>query len=367
MKFEIEKDVFVEALSQVQNVVSSRSTLPVLSNVLIEADDQGLTLSTTDMDVSITRKVAAKVSEAGVTTLPVRKLVSIVREMIGGDISIDVSEEHTATLSAGPSVFKIMGMPKDDFPELAQFGDDAKEFTLDQVLLRGALRKTSYAISTDETRYVLNGVNCLIGDGLLCLVATDGRRLAMVEQDLEFPGGENFSAIIPTKAVLELQRGILKDEGEVKVTFTSNQAAFEVADTRLISKLIEGNYPNFRQVIPQSSNHRVTVSRDLLLDAVKRVGLLANEKTNSIKFTFRENVIDITSNSPDVGEANEQLDVKYDGPEMSLAFNPDFVMAPLKNLHQDEVYIDLIDGNSPGVIKIDEPFLYVIMPMRVAS
>lgn len=365
MKFQIEKDVFQDALNQVQHVVSARTTLPILSNVLIEADDDGLQLSTTDLDVTITKRIAADVSRTGATTMPARRLASIVRELPTSDIDFEVNDDNAATVKSGPSFFKILGLPSSEFPTIGEFGE-AKEFTIDQKLLKEALRKTSYAISTDETRYVLNGVNCLIGEGMLTLVATDGRRLAMVEQDLEFPAGNEIGVIIPTKAVNELQR-LLNDSGELKVALTESQASFELNDSHLITKLIEGNYPNFRQVIPGDANHRVTIEREVLLNAVKRVSLLVNEKTNSIKFSFEDHRLAISANSPEIGEAEEVIDVRYDGPKLAVAFNPEFVMAPLRNLDQDEVFIDLIDESSPGVVKIDEPFLYVIMPMRVAN
>ena len=365
MKFQIEKDVFQDALNQVQHVVSARTTLPILSNVLIEADDDGLQLSTTDLDVTITKRIAADVSRTGATTMPARRLASIVRELPTSEIDFEVNDDNAATVKSGPSFFKILGLPSSEFPTIGEFGE-AKEFTIDQKLLKEALRKTSYAISTDETRYVLNGVNCLIGEGMLTLVATDGRRLAMVEQDLEFPAGNEIGVIIPTKAVNELQR-LLNDSGELKVALTESQASFELNDSHLITKLIEGNYPNFRQVIPGDANHRVTIEREVLLNAVKRVSLLVNEKTNSIKFSFEDHRLAISANSPEIGEAEEVIDVRYDGPKLAVAFNPEFVMAPLRNLDQDEVFIDLIDESSPGVVKIDEPFLYVIMPMRVAN
>lgn len=365
MKFQIDKDVFQDALNQVQHVVSTRTTLPVLSNVLIEADELGLQLSTTDLDVTITRRIPAEVAETGATTMPARRLASIVRELPTAEIKIEVDADDVATVRSGPSFFKILGLPNAEFPAIGEFGE-AKEFTVDQKLLKDALRKTSYSISTDETRYVLNGVNCIIGEGMLTLVATDGRRLAMVEQDLEFPAGNESAVIIPTKAVNELQR-LLNDEGEMKISLTNNQASFELNESHLITKLIEGNYPNFRQVIPGEAKYRVTVEREVLHNAVRRVALLVNEKTNSIKFTFDDNQVMISANSPEIGEAEESIDVKYDGPKIVVAFNPEFVMAPLRNLDQDEVFIDLIDESSPGVLKIDEPFLYVIMPMRVAN
>ena len=188
----------------------------------------------------------------------------------------------------------------------------------------------------------------------------------MVEQELSFPEGNDTAVIIPTKAVMELQR-LLQDEGEMKIQLTNSQASFSLNNSLLVTKLIEGNYPNYRQVIPGDALHRIPLEREVLNHAVKRVSLLVNEKTNSIKFTFEENLLTISTNSPEVGEATESLDIKYSGPKMSLAFNPEFVMAPLRNLDQDEVYLDLIDEASPAVFKIDVPFLYVIMPMRAAA
>jgi DNA polymerase-3 subunit beta len=230
--------------------------------------------------------------------------------------------------------------------------------------LKDGLKKTSYAISTDETRYVLNGTLFSFKDNKLTLVATDGRRLALVDLELEFPRSQEIDIIVPTKAVMELQR-LVKDEGDVKVSIGENQIAFEINQTLLVSKLIEGNYPNYRQVIPSEAKERVTLERETLLNAVRRVALLASEKSNSVKLSFSKGNIDIVATTPDVGEARESLAVMYKGREFSIAFNPEFLMAPLRNLSTDEVYLDLIDEMSPGVIKIAGPFLYVLMPMRL--
>lgn len=365
MKFQIEKDVFQNVLNQVQHVVASRTTLPILSNVLIQASGNEIEVSTSDLDVTVSKKAPATVLKEGAVTLPARRLAGIVRELTTLDVNFEVGTDNTAELRSGASIFKILGLPAFDFPEIGEF-DNAKEFIIEQRLLRDALRKTSYAISSDETRYVLNGVNCIIENGMITVVATDGRRLAMVEQDLEYPAGQEVTIIIPTKAVNELQR-MLEATGQVRVLITENQASFELNGSLLVTKLISGNYPNFRQVIPGQPNHRLIVERELLLGAVRRIGLLANEKTNSIKFIFDENRMTISATSPEVGEAEETIDVRYQGPQVAVAFNPEFVMAPLRILDQDEVFIDLIDESSPGVIKVDEPFLYVIMPMRVPN
>ncbi len=231
--------------------------------------------------------------------------------------------------------------------------------------MRDGLKKTSYAISTDETRYVLNGILCSFKDNKITIVATDGRRLALVDIELEFPRSQEVDIIIPTKAVTELQR-LLGEEGDVKLTVGENQIAFEVGGTLLVSKLIEGNYPNYRQVIPGEAKERITLEREAFLNTVHRVSLLASEKSNSVKLVFSKNNIDIMANTPEVGEAKESLPVQYKGKDFSIAFNPEFLMAPLRNLANDEVFLDLIDEMSPGVIKIQSPFLYVLMPMRIS-
>lgn len=363
MKFRISKEAFLDGLQKVQSVVSSRTTLPILSNVLIVARDGRIRFTTTDLDVGITGSVEAQIDKEGATTLPAKKLVSVVRELPTSEIEVSVDNKNHASIRSGPSFFKIIGLGEAEFPPLPNF-QDAKQFRIPQAILRDGLRKTSYAISTDETRYVLNGIFASFRDGKLTLVATDGRRLAMVDSDLEFPASHETDVIIPTKAVQELQR-LLGDAGEMTVSLTANQISFAIGDTLLVSKLIDGNYPNYRQVIPGDAIERVVISREALLETTRRVSLLSSDKSNSIKLVFNENQIEITANTPDVGEAQETLDVIYQGKQMQIAFNPEFLQAPLRALETDDVYLDLIDEMSPGVLRIEGTFLYVLMPMRV--
>jgi DNA polymerase-3 subunit beta len=212
---------------------------------------------------------------------------------------------------------------------------------------------------------VLNGILFSFKEGKLTMVATDGRRLALVDLELEFPRGQEVDVIVPSKCVTELQR-LLGDEGELKMNVGENQVGFDVNGKVLVSKLIEGNYPNYKQVIPPEAKERVTIERELLLTAVRRVSLLSSEKSNSVKLIFTKNNLEITANTPEVGEARESLAVNFKGKEMSIAFNPGFLQDPLRNLTDEEVHIDLIDEMSPGVIKIGTPFLYVLMPMRIS-
>ena len=248
MKFSVTKEKLLEGLQQVQNVVSTRTTLPILSNVLLQANGSEVHLTTTDLDVGVRGSFEAKVEKEGATTLPARRLFTIIRELPSSEIQIDVDGKNAASIRSGQSFFKILGLPEEEFPPLPKF-ENAKVVTIRQKDLRDGLRKTSYAISTDETRYVLNGVLFSFKENKLTLVATDGRRLAMVDIELEFPRSHEADIIVPTKAVTELQR-LLTDEGEVKVSVGSGQIAFDLNNTLLVSKLIEGNYPNYKQVIP---------------------------------------------------------------------------------------------------------------------
>src|SRR3989441_1584844 len=238
MKFSVTKENLLEGLQQVQNVVSTRTTLPILSNVLLQANGSEVHLTTTDLDVGVRGSCEAQVEKAGATTLPARRLFNIVRELPSSEIQIDVDGKNAASIRSGQSFFKILGLPEEEFPPLPKF-EDAKVVTIRQKDLRDGLRKTSYAISTDETRYVLNGLLFSFKENKLTLVATDGRRLALVDLEVEFPRSQEVEIIVPTKAVTELGR-LLGDEGDVRLSVGENQVAFQINETLLVSKLIEG-------------------------------------------------------------------------------------------------------------------------------
>jgi DNA polymerase-3 subunit beta len=365
MKFRISKENFLQGLQEVQNVVGSRASLPILSNVLLEADNNELRLTTTDLELLVSGRVEATVEKRGSTTLPVRKLASIVRELPADDIAVSVTSDNVATIECGNSVFKLLGRAPEEFPPPVKF-EDVKEFKLDQGTMKDGLKKTSYAISTDETRFVLNGIYCQFKTNQLVMVATDGRRLAMVDYDMEIPESMECSVIIPSKCIIQLQ-SLLRGAGEIRVRIAEKQIAFELNNNLVVSKLIEGNYPNFRQVIPGPAKHRIALERETFLKTLNRVSLLAQDKSNSVKLHFTTDNIEISANATDIGEAKESLPVRYDGPDMAIAFNPEFLMAPFRNLDADEIFLDLIDEVSPGVLKINTPFLYVLMPMRVSQ
>jgi len=374
MKFKINRDHFANGLAQVLNVVGSKATMPILSNVLIEAEKDQISLTTTNLDLGIRCQIKAEVKETGSVTLPVKRLAGIVRELPNIDVTVDASPNHQVKLTSGGSNFRIMGMGKDEFPPLPEFGDE-KSFNLEQGELTNMLKSVAYAQSSDETRYILNGVYFNFKDGKLTLVATDGRRLAHISKEMEVPSESAGAIILPAKTVGELLR--LLDKGEkVKINFTERRAAFQIATDKdnsglidsiyLYSKVVEGNYPNYQQVIPKETHQRIKLERELFLQCVHRAALVCSEKANSVKIKLTSNLLEITAQSPDFGEAHESMAIGYSGPELQVAFNPQFIMDPLRALTKDEVFFELKDEISPGVFKTLESFICVIMPVRLS-
>jgi len=368
MKFTIAKDQLLHGLQAVQNVVSTRTTLPILSNVSLSAGKEGkLTLTATDLDVTVSCQVEATVASEGATTMPVRRLFGIVRELPSPELEIETDEKNVSALRSGASFYKIHGIAAEEYPPLPTF-KESKKATLPQDKIKTLLRRTSYAISTDETRYVLNGIFLSLKPDKVTMVATDGRRLALAEAETDSESEGEF--IVPTKAVNELSR-LLTGSGEVEIKFTGSQASFNLKDEKgmailLITKLVEGNYPNYRQVIPAEAKERVTLMREEFLHALRRAEFMTSDKANSVKLHFGKNTLTITANTPEVGEARESIAINYKGKEFAIAFNPTYLLDPLKVLETDEVFLDLIDELSPGVIKVNDPFLYVLMPMRMS-
>src|SRR5205814_915341 len=335
MNLTISKEQIINGLQAVQNVVSTRTTLPILSNVLLRAEGDKLELTATDLDVTITCAVEAKVSKPGSTTVPVKKLFGIVRELNNSEIDIEVDDKNVCSIRSGPSFYKIHGLSADEFPPRPHFKED-KKVVLPQETVKGMMKKTSFAISTDESRYVLNGIFISLKDHKMTMVATDGRRLALVDEEVDVSEKSQGEFIVPAKAVNELNR-LLVEKGEVEIRYTDNQASFTLKEEKngsvlIITKLIEGNYPNYRQVIPNEVKERISLAREEFLHALRRAEIMTSEKSNSVKMTFGKNNLAITANSPEVGEARESIAINYKGKEMAIAFNPKYMIDPLNAL-----------------------------------
>ena len=374
MKFKINQDHFSNGLQQVLNVVGARATMPILSNVLIEAEEGHISLTTTNLDLGIRCRIKADVSEPGGLTLPVRKLATIIRELPQNEIFIETSENNQAKITSGGSNFKIMGISTEEFPPLPSF-ENRHVFELSQTEIVSMLKSVSYGQSSDENRYILNGVYFNFADEKLTLVATDGRRLALTALDTEISEDNAGSLILPAKTVAELERLMGKGD-KVKIAFNDRQAAFEISiedssDTGLVdhlylvSKIVEGNYPNYRQVIPKETEHRVKIERELMLECVHRAALVTSDKSNSVKLKVSKNLLEISGSSTEYGESHESMAIAYDGPEVQVAFNPQFLIEPLKALTKDEVFFEFKDELSPGLFKTLDNFICVVMPLRL--
>ena len=375
MKFKINRDHFTSGLGRVLNVVGTRATMPILSNVLIEAEEGFIALTTTNLDLGIRCKIKAEIFDPGGLTLPVRKLATIIRELPNLDVELETSSGHQAKITSGGSLFRIMGIEKEEFPSLPSFSDD-HVYNLSQSDLAEMLRCVSYAKSSDETRYIMNGIYFNFEEGALTLAATDGRRLAVIKKELEASEEKGGSLILPAKTVAELER-ILGGGDSVKIAFSDRQAAFELSNgenekssgligsTYLVSKVVEGKYPNYRQVIPQETEQRIKIERELLLDCVRRAALVTTDQSSSIKMKIHNNLMEITASSPEYGQSHESLAVRFEGPEISVAFNPGFLADPLKAVTKDEIIFEFKDELSPGVVRTTDNFLCGVMPLRL--
>ena len=373
MKFKINQDHFTNGLQQVLNVVATRSTMPILSNVLIEASEGHISLTTTNLDLGIRCRIKADVETPGGITLPVRKLATIVRELPQSEVFVETGENNQAKITSGGSLFKIMGISTEEFPPLPSF-ENRHVFELSQDDIVGMLKSVSYGQSTDENRYILNGVYFNFADEKLTLVATDGRRLALTALETDITEDNSGSLILPAKTVAELERLLGKGE-KVKIAFNDRQVAFEITideeasglvdQLYLVSKIVEGNYPNYRQVIPKETEHRVKIERELMLECVHRAALVTSDKSHSVNLKVSQNLLEISGSSSEYGESHESMAIAYDGPEVQVAFNPQFLMEPLKALTKDEVFFEFKDELSPGLFKTLDNFICVIMPLRL--
>ncbi len=375
MKFKVNKEHFATGLRQVASVVGSKPPMTVLNNVLIKAEGNSVVLATTNIDLGIRCSIKADVEEPGDITLPVKKLSQIVNAVPSQEISVESTDGQNAKIKSGRADFKLPGLRASEFPALPSFVDK-HSYDLGPQELASMLKSVSYAQSTDENRYILNSVYFNFSDSKLTLVATDGKRLALVSRDMNVAPEDEGSIILPAKTVAEVEK-LLSQGKSVKISFNDRQVAFDIAvndevaekglvgNIYLVSKIVEGMYPNYKQVIPKEAEHRIKLDRELMLETVSRVAIVASDKQNAVRLKMTKNCLEVSGQSADYGESREPLDIEYDGPEIKISFNPDFLLSPLKNLTKDEVYFEFKDEMSQGVFKTLDNFVCVVMPLRI--
>lgn len=365
MKFRCERDVLVESLSTAGRAVArSSGALPVLSGVRLEVQGDRLLLAGSDLDLTIQTSIGVAGGVDGVAVVNGRLAADIVRALEPGAVTVEADEDEVRIVS-GRSQFAVRALAAPEFPRLPGQSGDA--VTLDAPGLSEALKQVVRAASGDDARPLLTGVLMAADEGGLRLVATDSYRLAVRDlpgQSVLRPGQE---VLVPSKALAELQR-LLPAEGQVTLRIGEHDATFEVGEVRLTTRLIEGQFPNYRQLIPSSYPNRLIVGREQLIDAVKRVKLLARDATTPVRMVLKADGIELLVSAAEVGTASEEIDAKYEGAEMTVAFNPGYLVDGIEAVPGDEVVLETVDALKPATVRAaDAPeYLYLLMPVRVS-
>ena len=371
MKLTIERAALLKSLGHVQSVVERRNTIPILSNLKLEAKDGKLSLNATDMDLDIAESVVCTLSRPGATTAPAHTLYDIVRKLPeGAQVALEVDNGDKMVLSSGRSRFTLSCLPGDDFPVLSG-GDLGYEFSLTVDEAKALIDKTRFAISTEETRYYLNGIYLHIaerdGVNLLRCVATDGHRLASMEVPMP-RGTEGMpGVIVPRKAVGELRKLLDETNTEVAISLSDVKIRFSFDDTVLTSKLIDGTFPDYQRVIPEGNDKQLDVLTKAFSAAVDRVSAISSEKSRSIKLNLASGSLILSASSPEDGSATEELEVSYEGDSLEIGFNSGYLLDIIRQIESDSVRLMLADAASPTIVNEEDEAgaLYVLMPMRV--
>jgi DNA polymerase-3 subunit beta len=377
MKITIERAALLKALGHVQSVVERRNTIPILSNVLLEAvaakgGAGKLSLTATDMDVAFVETVPAEIAKAGATTVQAHTLYEIVRKLPdGSQVGLEwMPDKGQVALRAGRSSFSLAALPADDFPKMAA-GDLPHGFEILADGLKTLIDKTRFAISTEETRYYLNGIYLHAtkagGVDVLRAVATDGHRLARLEMPLPEGAAKIPGVILPRKTVMEVRKLIDEAQGAVQVSLSDTRVRFAFGDAVLVSKLIDGAFPDYERVIPSGNDKTMEVDRKLFAAAVDRVATISTEKSRAVKLAASKGLLSLTANSPDAGTASEEIEIAYQGPAIEIGFNARYLLDIAEQIEGENATFKMADAASPTVVAdaADPSALYVLMPMRV--
>lgn len=371
MKLVIDRGVLLKALGHIQSVVEKRGTIPILSNVKLTSSGGTLALTATDMDIAVVETVPAHVQEEGAITVPAHTFYEIIRKLPDGlEVEIATTENNKISIRAGQSSFSLSTLPVDDFPVMAE-GEFESSFVLTVSELSTLLDKTRFAISTEETRYYLNGIYFHIAGGddgkVLRTVATDGHRLAKLEVAMP-AGSDNMSGvIIPRKTIAELKKLLESQPGEVEVSVSENKIRFVCGQAILVSKLIDGTFPDYQRVIPTGNDKIMEVNAKAFTAAVDRVSVIASDKSRGVKLQLESGKLTLSANSPENGTASESLEVQYSADDIEIGFNSRYLLEMMAQIEGETAQFVFADSNAPALVRdsVDIQALYVVMPMRV--
>lgn len=368
MKFSIQREDILKPLQTIIGVVERRQTLPVLSNILMVVTDEGLSMTTTDLEVEMVAKTALQNAEVGETTVPARKFVDICKALPEGatlTVSLD-SEKDRVTVKSGKSRFTLATLPVSDFPGVDEV---SPQYSLDlpQGELKRLIEKTHFAMAQQDVRYYLNGLLLEISGGLVRAVATDGHRLALCSYECDAAPSDTMQLIVPRKGIMELVKLMEDSDKPVEVQVGNNHIKISLDDFNFTSKLIDGRFPDYERVIPKNSDKHIEADRETIRQAMVRTSILSNEKYRGIRLRLQPGLLQAQANNPEMEEAEEEVEVQYEGPEMEIGFNVSYLLDALAAVNEEKVVLEMGDSNSSCVIHPqDEPSCtYVIMPMRL--
>ncbi len=370
MQFSVSKNALLKELNLLQGIVEKKSTIPILSNVLIETvNDSTISLVATDLDVSLQTECAAESGRSGSIVLQARKLFEIVRNLPDAEINFAKEENDWVKIVCASSEFRIVGQSKEHFPSTPKA--EKAGVTIPAAVLHGLINRTVFAITQEESRYALNGALLSFGEGRLQMVATDGHRLALAAASLDqvVDGADPLKVIIPKKALIELARLTAGAEEDLELSRDENHLYFEIQNRHLTSRMLAGQFPNYDLVLPKNNDKSISLNVDRITQSIKRAALMADERSHGVKVDLATGKLSITSQSADVGEAKEVISLDYTGDNLSIGFNAQYVLDFLGVVGTDEVLFEFKDEQSPALLRPSgdgqSDYKYVVMPMRL--
>ena len=371
MQFIISRDIFLTGLAKVQGIVEKRHTIPILANVLIESKNNEITITATDLEVGLRSKYKAQVIEEGKITISAKKLYEIIKELPDKDINFDTKNNFWVEIKCDKSLFNLVGLSPEEFPKFPDI--EQNESSINKNNLNEMIDKTLFSVSNDETKFNLTGIYIkteeINKDNKLIFVSTDGHRLSLIKRNSEKEMDDKYKEgfILPRKGIIEIKKILDTMDGNIHIGISDNNFSISNKNTTLIMRMVDGDFPDYKRVIPEEGKNKAIINKDLFLHALKRISILSSEKSKGIKINLNNDTLDLTSSNPDLGDAKEAIDVIYNGDDISIGFNAKYIIDILQVIKTENIILSLKDNISPGRINPegDEDHISVIMPMRL--
>ena len=367
MKFKcLQKDI-LKSVQCVQYIIENKNTLPILANILLETQNNEILLTSTDLEIGIKTFFTAKIETKGIITVPAKKFSEIINELPDGEIEIELIGENLINIKSGSISFNINTISSEDFPKFPSYKDNENYFLIPSKILKNMITNTIFSVSHDETRYVLNGILMEKEKNEINLIATDSHRLAFIKEKILEAKVKDFKVIIPYKSIKEVGRLLMEADKDIKIIIEEKQIIFLISNIILISRLIDGQFPDYKKVIPAKTDHTFLIERDKILQATKRISILTSSKTMAVVYKLTKGTLNINIKNPEEGEAQEMLEIDYNGPDIEFGYNFRYLLDIYKNLDEKEIMFEFTKPFHPGLIrpKSEKNPIYIVMPIRI--